>query len=501
MKKIFIVMITLLGLFSGSCNKWLELKPQNGITGEDFWKTKEQLNAAVIGIYGSMQAAPLVRNLFVWGEARADMLAPTIATTIDEQNLMTTNVLANNGYTSWSSLYVTINFCNMVIQQGPKVIESDPTLSEASMNAYVGEAYAIRALMYFYLLRIWGEVPLKLNPSYTDADVERIAKSSKEDVYKQIIADLDFAEKNVVASYGNNDKDKGRVTRYTVNAIQADAYLWMEDYQNCLNACNKIIGSGKFGLVTEATQSRIYSLLYYIGNSNEGIFELQFDEQMLNPFYSLLLDDRTRRFEANSVVPDNIYTVDLNNPANYDFRASGFSFNAAANNIIWKYSGLNGGQGDLTALPAASFTGNWIFYRYADILLMKAEALTWLDHGAEALELVKTIRTRAHALAGTEANPDPTDKEGVSEYILDERAREFSFEGKRWFDVLRNAKRNNYTTSLFNKLIDIVLVNAPGNNQQSVRAKYRDFNSHYLPVNADEIIRGGALLEQNPFYK
>lgn len=500
MKKILVCSIVLtIVLCTSSCNKWLELKPQDGITGGDFWKTKEQVHAAVTGIYASLLKDPLVNNLFVWGELRADMIAPTTRTTIDEQNLMTTNILSSNGYTNWGIVYSTINYCNTVIKFAPQVLKSDPTLSQDELDAYMAEAYGIRGLMYFYLLRVFGEVPLKLNPSSSDEDIERIAKSSKDEVSRQIISDLDFADKHAFVTYGTTAKDKGRITKYTVNAIQADVYLWMENYEKALDACDKLVTSGKFGLITEATQSRWFNVLYYLQNSNESIFEIQFDKQRLNPFYNMF-GSPVRRFEAGPVVMDEIYTVNIENPSLYDFRGNGASVNSSVN-VIWKYAGANGGQGDLEGRSVDDYTSHWIVYRYADILLMKAEALTWLGRGAEALSLIKTIRTRAHALATTEQNPDPDDQEGISDYILSERAREFAFEGKRWFDVLRHAKRNNYSTSAFNRMLDIVVINAPGNSQQAVRNKYRDFNSHYLPVNADELTRGGGLLEQNPFYK
>ncbi|WP_407425806.1 RagB/SusD family nutrient uptake outer membrane protein [Arcticibacter sp.] len=498
-KKIIYGILLIVGICSSSCNKWLELKPQDGITSEDFWKTKEQAEAAVIGIYSSLLEDPLVNNLFVWGELRADMVAPFTRTSIDEQFMMGGNILPTNGYTNWSSLYRTINYCNTVIKFAPQVLENDPTLNQATLDAYLAEAHAIRGLMYFYLLRVFGEVPLKTLPTSSDKDIERIAKSTKQEVHDLIISDLDFADKHAFVTYGSVDKDKGRVTRYTVNAIQADAYLWMEDYQNCLVATDKIISSGNFGLITTEQQSQLFNTLFYRGNSNESIFEVQFDRQKLNPFYDMF-GATNRRFNANAIVMDEMYTIDVTNVNSYDFRAEGTSVRSSLN-MIWKYVGTNGGQSDLEARPTDDYVGHWFVYRYADILLMKAEALTWLDRGAEALPLIKTVRDRAHALVATEQYPDVDDKEGISEYILAERAREFSFEGKRWFDVLRHAKRNNYSTSAFNYLLDVVTVNAAGNNQQSVRNKYRDVNSHYMPINSDEITRGGGLLTQNPFYQ
>lgn len=86
----------------------------------------------------------------------------------------------------------------------------------------------------------------------------------------------------------------------------------------------------------------------------------------------------------------------------------------------------------------------------------------------------------------------------MTDYLLAERAREFAFEGKRWFDVLRNARRNNYER--LDLLISMALISAPADQQQSIIAKLQDPNSHYLPINEYELYTNKALV-QNPFYK
>ncbi len=119
-----------------------------------------------------------------------------------------------------------------------------------------------------------------------------------------------------------------------------------------------------------------------------------------------------------------------------------------------------------------------------------------MDQGDEALALVKTIRKRAHASKAS-GTGEGTDERSLSEYILNERCREFAFEGKRWFDVLRLAKRNNYAQ--LDQLLTMVLRSAPSEKQVSISNKYRDINSHYLPIHRSELEANPALV-QNPFY-
>jgi hypothetical protein len=129
---------------------------------------------------------------------------------------------------------------------------------------------------------------------------------------------------------------------------------------------------------------------------------------------------------------------------------------------------------------------------------MKAEALNQLGRGADALSLVYAVRRRGHALPATDRTPDPNSEELVTDFILEERAREFAFEGKRWYDLLRNAKRNNYKR--LDLLLNMVITAIPPERQQSAINKFKDYNSHYFPIYTYELSTDKNL-EQNPFYK
>src|SRR5687768_12575276 len=113
-------LLLVLMISATSCKKWLDLKPQDGIVREEFWQTKEQVDAAVTGVYSSMLGTndgslSLSELFFIWGEARADMVAPGFAAKADEIDLVNMNILPNNSFTNWRSVYQTINYCNTVI--------------------------------------------------------------------------------------------------------------------------------------------------------------------------------------------------------------------------------------------------------------------------------------------------------------------------------------------------------------------------------------------------
>ncbi|MEI6950019.1 RagB/SusD family nutrient uptake outer membrane protein [Paraflavisolibacter sp. H34] len=482
----------LVALSFSSCKKGLDLKPTDGIVREDYWKTKQQLHAAVIGAYSSLLGDPkgsdrsLAELLFLWGELRADMLAPSLGTTNQELEVMNVNTVASNTLVNWRPLYRTINYCNTVLDFGPLVRNTDQTLSQAELDSYMAEAKTLRALMYFYLVRSFGDVPLKLTSTSSDEEIATIPKTPQAEVLAQIAKDLAEAEPKTPLTYGDNASDKGRLTRYAVNTLQADVYLWMDRYQDALEACNKVIASRRYGLLAPA--SSWFNALYRTGNTPESIFEFQFYPQKLNTFFDMFASGKKRFLAANRVL-DQVYGGD--DAGQRDLRSDGASVRAE-DNVIWKYVGQN--TKDLIA-SGDSYT-HWFVYRYADILLMKAEALNELDRGAEALELVQFVRNRANALPATNTNPQ--NKAGIAQFILEERAREFMFEGKRWYDVLRYAKRNNYEHRDY--LEEMVSNTVPANMVRTARLKMQDHNSHYFPIYEYELQTNKNLV-QNPFYK
>lgn len=493
-RNIFTAGLLLLVAFVSACDKWLDLKPQDGVIAEEYWQNKEHIRSAVTGIYISLITEVYARRhlsqeLFMHGEIRTDMVELSAFATQEMIEYQYANMLPTNTLSNWGMFYKIINYCNNVIDNAPAVMGRDATLSQEELDAYVGEALAIRAWMYLNLARIWGDVPIKLYYTASDEEVEAMAKSPQAQVLETVVADLERALPMVRETFGMSiAADKGKVTKYTVHALLADAYLWQDEFQKAADACDAIIASEKFDLVPGADW---LSQIFGQGNSVEGIFELQYDQQQLNPFYGWFR--QVPPFMAAANVYEDLFMFDLNDPNNFDVRGDQGAL-STANNMIYKYHGWSRTQ---SKSLEESYT-HWIVYRYADILLMKAEALNHLGRGQEALDLIYTIRERANAMEGNDLAPGADDQYGITEFLVAERAREFAYEGKRWFDVLRNARRNNYER--LDLITSMVLNFAPADRQQAMLNKYRDVNSHYLPIYFQEILRNGGVLEQNPFY-
>lgn len=479
-----------------SCEDALELRPQDGIIRERFWQTGEDVQAAVIGAYSSLLNSPpgvndrpIPEYLFMWGELRGDMVLPTANASRDERDVATMNILPTNPIAQWGAFYRVINYCNTIIDLAPGAQERDATFSQEELDKFIGEALAIRAYMYFTLARTFGEVPLKLEATLSDTDDFQIPKSPQVDVLRQVAADLEEAEAKLPRSYESNAADKGRFTKYAVNAMQADVYLWLEEYNKAIEAADKVINSGKYSLIQ--ADNSWFTTVFARGNSTESIFELQYSLQNQNPFYDMFVE--RPRYNVAPGVLEEIYGINYNDPTEVDVRGERASI-VTSSATIYKYAGLNRTE----RKPRNESDTHWFVYRYADVLLMKAEALNQNGDGVQALSLIEEVRERAEAIPMTAIPVSSNDRVGITDYILAERARELAFEGKRWFDVLRNAKRNNYAR--IDLIKELAISSVPPELQQSVLAKLENPNSHYLPIYFYELYVNKAL-EQNPFYQ
>ncbi|MEO8253368.1 MAG: RagB/SusD family nutrient uptake outer membrane protein [Flavobacterium sp.] len=492
-----ILAIFILFISASSCDNYLDLRPQDGIVRGEFWKTKEDIQAAVIGIYSSLLSSPpgardltMTQYLFMYGELRGGMVAEGPNVTNDQSDIINTNVLPSNGLTDWGVFYRTINYCNTVIDLAPAVKDEDPTLTQVQLDHYLSEALAIRAYLYFTLARTFKDAPLKLKATLTDQDNFQLPTSTQSEIFAQVIQDLKLAEGYAVEDFGDVPSNKGRITVYTINAMLADVYLWTENYQEALVATNKVVDSGKFALLG-ATSSSWFNTLYAKGNSSESIFEFQYSKSNLGPFYDIFL--QRPQFVAGTTVIEDVFGIDLVNPQLADIRGSRASL-VAGTNEIYKFTAID--NRDRKALQDSDT--HWFVYRYADVLLMKAEALTRLKQGQEALDIILDLRTKRRAIKATEMSLFPESTNEILDYILAERAREFAFEGKRWYDLLRFARADKYKR--IDLLINNAIATAPPAQQQTIITKLRDPNSHYLPINTYELFTNKALV-QNPFYK
>lgn len=536
MKSKFIIAISLIvSLNFSSCTGYLDLEPVDGVIVTKFWKNKEEVKDAVMGCYASMMTVGVMQDFVMWGELRADLIKPRVSA----NNLSTVSQFQNGdisptmSYCSWGDIYTVINNCNTVLNYAKETQMIDESFTDELLAEYEAEAIAIRSLMYFYLVRTFKDVPYITNASLSDAQNYKVAKTDGNIILDSLVADLkkidrlsNGTSKGIPYTYGNNSvENKGRFTVWSVKSLLADIYLWQEDYENCVSECNQIINSGQYTLVpvqntpitqtdmfgkeftvyypSEGDADNLFNSMYVIGNSVESILELQFGTDHENPFYSYF-NPVNGLFTANMDVlsGEGLFPNSALDRGWYDIRGEGINFKQG---YVWKWIGMY--RSTYTYRTIGMSFSNWIFYRLADIKLMKAEALCQIGKKnedqsklAESLAEVREIRMRSTAPETTNEiqNDSSINATELEKFILLERAREFAHEGKRWFDVLRNAKRDNYAGISY--LIEMAAYAASPDKVLSLQNKWKgDQNSHYLPITEEELRLNPALV-QNPFY-
>jgi hypothetical protein len=481
----------------GSCSDWLQLEPESDLTREEFWHSGADVEAAAGGIYKELAAN--VTSCFKWGEIRGDIFLPGIRINTDDLNVMESNIYPENRLCQWGGFYKTINYANTLLEFAPKVVERDQTFTQNESRAFEAEALFLRSLSYFYLVRTFRDVPLILNASLSDNQDYYPPMSKEPEILEQLITDLKSAVSYLPNTYGKVEYDKGRATKGAVYALLADIYLHSENYQQCIENCDQIINAHQFALI----DGEDWFFNFYPGNSNESIFEVQFDkdQDQVNSLYSMTAPypaDYTTYPDGNDEFRFSPYIVKIFTRYEGDRRGGGktyLPYNVNNNHyILWKYIGTTSSEFIMTPRNGNQESdADWIVYRYADILLMKAEASIELGNYSTAVQLINQIRKRA----GIDLITETSNKVSLLSTLLDERAREFAGEGKRWFDLVRYGRRNNYENK--DKFIGILVANKPLDKREILRSKYSNTDSWYMPVYQDEIDQNSKL-EQNPYY-
>lgn len=491
MKIFFKVSLILLCLFTQfSCNEWLELPPREGLIREEFWKTKEDVESVVMGAYSAF--AGMDDKLFKFGEIRGDLLKSDYNQSGEERMIMEGSIYPDNGMNNWADFYKVINYCNEVIHYAPQVQEKDNTFTDYLMYGFLSEAYFLRSLSYFYLVRIFKDVPLVLDPTLTDATPVYPEKSTDEVVLQQIRTDLEMARDwATVDGYLSILENKGRATKAAFDALLADIALWSFNYEEAIAYCENI----EFNMLYQMVPGSRWFEIYSPGNTLEGIFEIQF-EDALNQANKLfgLTENNAHQYDPSDFA---IELFDNENPAKKDVNRGldkSVKMQSEGDYIIWKYIGRVG-DGITVRSGIQRNSCNWIVYRLADVKLMKAEALSQLERYTEAFNVLMEVRERAGLgiPIGLFNNP-----KSYEDLILEERARELAFEGKRWFDLMRMGRRNNFSRK--SELIEIMVRNVPSTQKRILQTKLTNPLSWYLPIYETEIERNRNL-EQNPYYK
>ena len=505
-----IIILTLaVGFGLNSCKDWLDLRPSGEVVLEEFWQSESDAESVLAACYKSCTQTDYMDRVIVWGEARSDNLGSWNTYDPALTRILENDILPSNGFTAWGAFYRTINYCNTFLYFAPRVLERDQNFSVGRLHSLESEVLTIRALTYFYLVRSFKEVPWISEASVDDTQDYNVKKSTERAVLDSIISDLKYAKRYARINFEEDEiYNKGRITLNAVRALLADIYLWDGQYDLCVNECNDILADDKLELVSG---EELLFQVFYRGNSTESIFELQFDQNSRNiavedyyGVYPYLGQLSMPEFlaEGSSYSPFD-YAAPGANESEDDYRYKDFIRPLSGLFRIFKYPGAirtENSEGNSTYSWRTS-TPNWIVYRLADVILMKAEALVQLNRGEndlrEALKMVNTTYLRANPDLGTDSLKFSyySDTKAMEDLVLRERHRELIFEGKRWYDLVRAARRANSTAPV------IALISPKFTGSGGLEGdKLSLLDALYMPINAGEL-KANPELEQNEFYK
>lgn len=519
MKKIFSILLASIALTS--CVDTVIL-PDNKTVDDDFWQKKSEVDAIVTAAYAQLRDASAIRNMIIWGDFRSDELSVTstlpasAAYKVALSQIYSMNIETENAFTTWYPFYSAINYCNLVLEKAEGVIAVDPDYTQGDYNANKAQVLALRAFCYFYLTKVFHDIPVTPGAYLNSSDDLNAPQANPDSVLTMCINDLQEASKFAISGSTYGDwRDKGFLNQDGINAILADIYLWRgsinrdaSDYQACVDYCDKIIKAKKEAYENDRSNHRFganreekdYYLADYRSmytdlfgqrgqNADESIFELQYN---LSSTGNDGLDQMYYRYRSNTSdsygylkVSKVFGTVDPTGNGVWsndkDQRLFEYVYDATSSSVeqfgVRKFIATESAGVDNSAdskrETRSTVQQNWILYRLTDVMLMKAEALVQLynlsgqaeddTRNEEAFEIVKFVNDRAlsDANVATYGLKYSIYSDRMEELVLAERARELCFEGKRWFDLMRYNYRHTATKAdLTKKLTEGFVMNS-----------------------------------------
>jgi starch-binding outer membrane protein, SusD/RagB family len=422
-----------------ACNDMLTETPRSQIVTETYFTSAADARAAIAATYRPLSTGSLWGTNLQWGLIAAGDEA-RVGPEEENANIVSLTQLrwtSTNPYTSgaWTGLYQMITRANLVLEKVPGI-----TMDETQKGQIVGEAKFLRALGYHYLVRLYGDVPLVTTSDEQLASTSG-ARTPAAQVYAQIVKDATEAEAALPASWPASEK--GRAPKAAAQALLAEHYIWTKQWANASANTQKIIASNTYALVPNYIQA----FLPGSQNRSEEIFAAQSSSANGAPAIDIAAWSYPRNMNPNSAGGWGTYQplqwfIDSYQAGDYRREASFFTAGRLSTGQevtflphVFKYRP--------SQRPGANQDVNWPIFRYADVLLMHAEALNEQGQTAQAIGFVNQVRARARNGAGSESRAQPADlptslgQADAREAIFQERMWELAFEGKRWFDLVR----------------------------------------------------------------
>lgn len=453
-------------LFTG-CERDLDIVNPNQPTVEVYWKTADDAVKGVNSIYSTLHRGGISRWLPFYYIIRSDEGKSTSPATDIVNNMdqfLVTDYNYGNAFAIWHDQYVGIFRANQVIANVPEI-----EMEEELRDRLVGEAKFLRAMFYYHLVTLWGNVPLMLEPSEL---TDRPESATQEQVWTQIENDLIDAAAELPTFY-TDPSDLGRATKGAANAMLAKAYMQQREYEAALEPLEWLVegeGSSIYDLMPDYRDN----FLINTENNMESVFEWQFqlnpsenhdddtDPRADNLNYGTsvaqfiappgigwsdgeaqpwligeFLEETTEEGERDPrLAASFLYdSTDVRGPEFTEIYGQTFVERYGDDNRdrVWFRKFLNDHWKDFEGYNSPN---NWRYIRYADVLLMYAEALNATGSTDLAYQYVDRVRERANLAPLSDVKPGLSQQEFL-EQIKHERLVELAGEGHRWNDLAR----------------------------------------------------------------
>lgn len=407
-------------LLLSSCEKFVDLgAPPTQVIAGDAFATDASANSAIRGLYTSALSINLSGTSTFYPGVAADDLQYN-ATDPNTSEFASNSLLNTNGNVAnfWSNCYQLIKNTNNAISG----LEASTTLTSTVKDQLLGEAKFFRAYAYFYLVNLYGDVPLQLRDDLHAFEDATLPRTPAQQVYDQIIADLKDAESKMAITYDATASPRGRANKAAASALLARVYLYQKDYQNAESYATKLLQSADYGMPTPDKN--------FINSSNEVILQLG-NQAGVTTFGSNYITTAT--VTPGYTLPDAVYNSFETTPT-VDLRRTNWTSSKTVSDKVY-YA--------ITKYKVSSGAGSeyHVMLRLAEQYLIRAEARANLGKLAEARTDVDAVRNRA-GLAGLYINLTQAQ---LLLAIETERLHEFFGEyGHRWLDL----KRTNRATTV-----------------------------------------------------
>lgn len=450
-----------------ACKKWVDYNPHKDfvVTAQDYLQSEADYRTMEVSVYTPLQWLNQVvpigdiasDNAVAGGESASDVLA---LQQIDDFTLTPVNSTLSD---IWQSAYEGINRANYMTQYKAANLEGK-LIDFTGKDALYGEVYFLRAYYYFTLVKMFGDVPFFADKRLSLSDSKTFKKTPRASIYKQIETDLT----NAMAVLPIVQQQKGRITKFAAEALLGKVLLYQNKYDAAAPVLQDIISAGLYSLVPN------FASIFLVGgeNGNESVFEIQYSNT--SPYYNwggvtrgqgnyAVQQCGIRALNGTAAMPyapgwsTNLPTQNL--AVAYQagdqrkgvtvldiaaYKANNPSFNITYQDAPYKNTGLYNQKylpikGETSGQVELNYDNNQRIIRYADVLLMAAEAYeksTAMDESKAQLYL-NMVRSRAF---GDNLHNILNTGDALYNSILDERRLELAMEGERFFDLVRTGK-------------------------------------------------------------